>query len=80
MRLRDQLVSLVRRITSEELNRRGEIAAWGEVTGVSPLTVRVAGDTVDIKPADTEAGLALATNDRVVLLNVQGQWVVIGEV
>lgn len=57
-------------------DREPPVVTWGEVTGTGPLTVRLVGETTDIKPADQAAHLTLSTNDRVVLFRVGGKWIV----
>lgn len=69
----DRLVALIRRVAASTLS---PVVAWGNVTGTAPLTVRLAGDTVDIEPIDVSDHLTLSTNDRVVLLKAGGHWIV----
>lgn len=72
-------------IVSEILDAIPDAAAptivWGQVTGVSPTKVRFAGDT----SGDIEVSLRLSaytptTTDKVLLLKVGTQWVIIGKV
>lgn len=55
---------------------------WGEVTSVSPVEVRFAGDTVDVPVALKTSGLTLATNDKVALLKLgsSGGWMIVAKV
>ena len=43
---------------------------WGLVTGITPTTVRIAGDTADQPLALKNDDVALATNDKVLLARV----------
>ena len=55
---------------------------WGEVTSVSPVEVRFAGDSTD-RPVGLKAdGLTLATNDKVALLRLgsTGGWFIVAKV
>ena len=50
---------------------------WGLVTQVTPtVQVRFAGDTSDVTVVKGNAGLTLATSDRVKLSRVGSQWLV----
>ena len=51
--------------------------AWGEITAVSPVTVRLAGDTADTPVAVKNTALTLATNQKVLMAKVGNGWVVV---
>ena len=54
-------------------------STWGLVTQLSPVLVRVAGDTVDIPVRLKANGLTLATNDKVLLVRAgrPDSWVIV---
>ena len=45
---------------------------WGQVTSISPVTVRISGDSVDTPIALKNTSLTLATNDKVALDKLGG--------
>jgi len=53
-------------------------STWGQVTQLSPVLVRVAGDTVDIPVRLKANGLTLATSDKVLLVRAgrPDSWVI----
>lgn len=54
--------------------------AWGSIISTSPLAVRFAGDTSDTSIDLWLASYTPVTNDRVMLMKVGSQWVIVGEV
>jgi len=55
---------------------------WGEVTSISPVEVRFAGDSVDVPVGLKTDGLTLATNDKVALIKLAwaGGWMIVAKV
>jgi hypothetical protein len=50
---------------------------WGAVIQVSPMLVRVSGDTVDTPVAFQNADVVVSEGDRVLLGKAGAQWVII---
>lgn len=59
---------------------KGLTVTWGSVTATSPLEVRFAGDTTSTSIDLWLSGYTPVTNDRVMLMKVGSQWVIIGEI
>lgn len=53
---------------------------WGQVTGLSPLGVRIAGDSTDTLISLRTPDVTLSTGDKVVLLRVGSGWVLISRI
>ena len=55
---------------------------WGQVTSISPVLVRIAGDSSDTAVALKQSGLSLATSDKVALikLGTTGGWCIVCKV
>ena len=53
---------------------------WGDVTGISPLEVRIAGDAVSVEVPRTLASYTPSTSDRVLLARVGNTWVILGRI
>lgn len=49
---------------------------WGSVTQVSPLLVRINGDTGDTPIALKDSGMTFSTSDKVGLVLLGSQWAV----
>ena len=50
---------------------------WGVVQSLTPVTVRLAGDTVDVPIALQPDGVTLATSDKVACVRLGGSWAVL---
>lgn len=57
-----------------------ENVKWGKVGAVSPLAVRIAGDSVDTPIAMRNQDITLAVNDKVVLQLVGSAWVLMARI
>lgn len=75
MNIAEQLIELVSQGDSHT-----QLIRWGDVTSISPFEVRLAGDTVDIGIELRLTGYSPTTNDRVLLLDVGGRWIVLDKV
>ena len=51
--------------------------AWGEITALSPVAVRLSGDTLDTPVAVKNTALTLATNQKVLLAKAGNGWVIV---
>ena len=69
----DEYISQIRRVAEGVLIDRGPRPA--DVTAVSPLTVRMFGDTADLE-VENWSGETLATNDRVLVTRAGAQWII----
>ena len=58
----------------------GTIITWGQVISITPTQVRFAGDTNDV-PVSLRLGSYTPTaGDKVALLKIGAQWVVLGKI
>ena len=57
----------------------GLAVAWGEVTQVSPLQVKLAGDTTSTDIPRRLSNYTATLNDRVILIKVGNIWVILGK-
>lgn len=60
-----------------EEEQEGLAVTWGEVTSVSPLQVKLAGDTTATNIPRRLNGYSATVTDRVVLLKVGNIWVIL---
>jgi hypothetical protein len=52
---------------------------FGDVTGVSPLEVRIAGDTTSTQIGEYAAAYTPTSNDRVIVLRLGPTWIILGD-